>query len=282
MTILNDDLANTIERDGYAVIRGLLSPEEVARMRAGVEKHFSKRGVLHNLGRTQPNAAVEVDGLGWIYSLPAIVDVFRRALRTDDVMFTGHCDIHDSMLSGWHKDSGEHRGGYFRGDYFNADDCKVYKMAIYLDDHDGTGTGLTIKKASHRTKDLSAGEEVALDTRKGDAIIFDVRLTHVGQRPDFVERVMMAINRRFIGKNTDKPDLCFFTRMRGIYARVKGEGKRLSIFFTFGYPNSYTEQFSKSNMTRQLAQTHAREAYLPAATRCALKEAGVRLYAELE
>jgi hypothetical protein len=152
-----DELARQISSQGYAVVRGFFDQEEIARLREIVAAHFKTHGNRHNLGQTQPNAAIEVPDLGWLYSRPKVIDLFRRALATDDVVFTCHCDIHNSMLSGWHKDSGEARGGYFRGDYFKADDCKVYKMAVYLQDHAGTGDGLSVREASPRDTSRTLG-----------------------------------------------------------------------------------------------------------------------------
>lgn len=273
----NDDLARTLETQGYAIVRGVFNEEELARLRTTLTEHFSKAGKRHNLGLTQPNAAIEVPALSWLYTHPRVLDLFRRALDTDDIVFTGHSDVHNSMLSGWHKDSGEHRGGYFKGDYFAAADCRVYKMAIYLEDHFGTGKGLTVRKASHHNADRTFGEPVVLDTRAGDVILFDVRLTHVGQRPDPIERIMFILNRRLL-PSPDKADLQVFSVPRKFYTRLKGEKDRLSIFFTFGFPNHFTDEFSQSNMARQIEQTGNNTSELPHALQEGLRKANVRSY----
>jgi hypothetical protein len=259
----NDDLAHRMSHDGYAVVRNFFDAAEIARLREIVAAHFKRRGNRHNLGQTQPNAAIEVPDLSWLYSMPKVINLFRQALATDDVVFTCHCDIHNSMLSGWHKDSGESRGGYFHGDYFRAEDCKVYKMAVYLQDHYGTGDGLSVRAASHHDPNRTVGKEVAIDTRSGDVILFDVRLTHAGQRPSTIERALMRMN-GILGGTPDKNDVWPVYAARKLYCRLRGASDRLSIFFTFGYPNEFTEQFSRANMLRQIEQNGGKAGVLPA------------------
>jgi hypothetical protein len=277
-SLANDDLAQRIETDGYAIVRDVFDKDEVAKLRKVLSEHFSRRGNRHNLGWTQPNAAIEVPGISWLYSLPKVVNLFRRALRIDDVVFTLHCDIHHSPLSGWHKDEG--RGAYFTGDYFNAEDCKVYKMAVYLQDHFKTGDGLTIRRGSHRTSSYEAGEEISLDTRAGDVILFDVRITHVGQRADPIERQLMRVNRKLTGGNKNRNDIWLLTQLRRLYCLARGKRDRLSVFFTFGYPNHFTDTFSRTNMKRQHDQNRNAARAVPVPLKEAFDQAGVRIYSE--
>ena len=110
--------------DGAILIRGLFSAADIASARKAVAGRLAQGGERIQLGRTQPNAALLVPEIGCLVGHPAIAALFAQLLG-DDLRFTGHCDIHMNMLSGWHKDSGESVGGYFSGDYFAADDCRV-------------------------------------------------------------------------------------------------------------------------------------------------------------
>src|SRR5262245_24040902 len=112
------ELSRSLEEAGFAVVRGVLTSEEVDRLRSVVRRRLAIGGSRLGLGKTQPNAAVACPELVDVFAHERIVTLVKSLLGNDHVVFTGHCDAHMNMLSGWHKDSGEAFGGYFRGDCF--------------------------------------------------------------------------------------------------------------------------------------------------------------------
>jgi len=270
-------LQNAMTRDGAFVVRNLLSVSEIARLREQVRQRLVRSGRRLSLGRTLPGAA-SASELSWALSHPRIVAVFKALSGSTSTLFTGHCDIHMNMLSGWHKDSGETYGGYFTGDYFAADDCCVYKAAIYLQDA-GERDGLTIRCGSHRTPDLNAGTDAKLLTRRGDVVFFDVRINHCGQLPDLVETGIKAAAKVATRGSRIAQEPPWASRVRDLYWRVTGRDDRLSVFFTYGASNRYTEEFAEANVRRQLQQAGADEALLPAGLLESLREQDVRLCA---
>lgn len=269
-----------LEQDGFIIVKGLLRPEEIARLRAVVSGHLGRGGDRFSLGKTQPNAAAIVPGLEFVFAHPHVIETFKRVLGDDQVVFTGHCDIHMNMLSGWHKDSGEAFGGYFKGDYFGADDCRVYKIALYLQDHPEEGDGLTIRRASHRTPDVRYGEEIKLRSRAGDAVIFDVRLNHTGQLPNAIENGFKAISRLFTKGDRTKQDPAFVTTLKALYWKAIGHKDRMSVFFTYGCPNDFTYDFAYNNLSRQEKQSSVKAAYLSPQLASRLMQYGVIPYAK--
>jgi hypothetical protein len=183
-------------------------------------------------------------------------------------MFTNHCDIHSGILSGWHKDDGmtAMEGGYFGSPAYHEDDCQVYKVAIYLQDHVVNTAGLSVRKGSHRFADLNEGPETYLKTRAGDVVVFDVRLTHSGQQDCIPIPIVMNqiktgqgfVNNIF-GRQFSYSKLN--NSLKFVYDRVAGT--KLSLFFTFGLPNDFTIKFSTNNMKRQVQQTHDYDIFLP-------------------
>lgn len=268
-------IRDALETDGAVVVKGVFSPAEMAQARQVVLGHLTGKGSRLMLGKTQPNAAVAVQGLDFILSHPKIVDIYKKIYGPDNVVFTCHCDIHMNMISGWHKDSGEHVGGYFRGDYFKADDCKVYKVALYLQDVDGND-GLTVRLGSHRSASLTAGDEAKLATKSGDVVIFDVRLNHIGRVPDPVERMLKNASRVLNGGNRNKEDPFFITALARVYGKLAGRKERLSVFFTYGPKNNYTYDFSFTNMVRQKKQTTVQQADLTPELERTLEAQGVK------
>lgn len=259
-----------LETEGAFLLRNALSAEEIALAREQVRRKLVAEGRRLSLGKTQPNAAILAPEIDWVLSQPNIVNTFK-AILDREAIFTGHCDIHMNMLSGWHKDSGEHIGGYFKGDYFGADDCRVYKAAVYLQDA-GPRDGLTVRLGSHRSNSHE-GVEVRIPSRCGDVVFFDVRLSHTGQLPDTVETGIKVFAKLF--KQGDGQDPAWVTRTKELYWKVIGRRDRLSIFFTFGAANRFTQEFAFANMLRQNNQSGAAVVQVPKTLSDDLRKQGV-------
>jgi hypothetical protein len=160
-----DSLADRVDRDGYAIVEGLFTPAEIASLRETCDRFFATRPHMRsNLGRNLPNAVQYVPDIHWLYSHPRVIAAFREALGSDDVVFTRHCDIAQNRLSAWHKDTG-HNPPYFSGDFIHDDSCRVYKMAVYLEDHVDNDHGLWVRRGSHHIPNLESGEPLHLPTR---------------------------------------------------------------------------------------------------------------------
>lgn len=270
MLMNNLNISQMINSDGFVLIRDVFSGEEIKRLRKTVKTYFRNKGLLANSGITQSNAAVEVPDVNWVFYHPKILAVMRQLLGQESIMFTSHCDVHCRTLSAWHKDDGMGvmEGGYFGFPSYDQEDCKVYKVALYLQDHDNNTGGLTVRKGSHKFSEIHQGEEVYLKTKAGDIVVFDVRLSHTGQqdiipfpslqKPNLI--LQKAINKVFkIPPNQSQKYL------KDIYDKLFGE--RLSIFFTYGLPNDYTKAFAINNMKRQLWQNKNTNIFLSPETR---------------
>jgi len=246
-----------LERDGYVLLEGLFAEAEIDRLKAVVSTFFARRGVLYHLGKTQPNAAIEVPDLAFLFADPKVVTAFQDVLGERGILFTGHCDIHQDIFSNWHKDTGG--DGYFSEDCY-VPDCRVYKMAVYLQDHDD-GRGLTVRPGSHRGKALGEGEGVSLKTKAGDAVIFDVRLSHRGRLPEGLDKglhlVSQAIKRGLgplVPALREPGDVGAVYQLKRAWEALVGRPSKMSVFFTFGAPNRFSRQFAEANMARQLRQ----------------------------
>jgi ectoine hydroxylase-related dioxygenase (phytanoyl-CoA dioxygenase family) len=220
---------------------------------------------------------VALPELAGVFAHNRILALVKLILGDDNVVFTGHCDAHMNMLSGWHKDSGEAFGGYFRGDYFLVDDCRVYKIALYLQDSDHR-SALRVRSGSHQSASILDGRELQIDTRVGDLVIFDVRLSHTGQRPDPVEKMIKALNALLTRNDRTREDARLTSALKAMYWRIVGRQDRLSLFFTYGYPNSYTYDFSFFNISRQNKQSRVRDLRPPPELCARLRGMGVASY----
>jgi hypothetical protein len=263
--IYSDPYDYDLSKDGFLILKNLLTTEEVNNLRMILENHFCDSGVNALRGWTQPNAAVLIPELGWIFSQPKIIGTLKKLLHNGKLMFTSHCDIHSGIVTGWHKDDGttsdKSNLGYFDCLTYDVEDCQVYKVAIYLQDHTNNLSGLKVRRGSHKIDSTEAGEEIYLNTRVGDVIIFDVRLTHSGQSdilPIPWMRKPLSLIRKLFGSSLDQP-------IKAAYELFFGT--KMSIFFTFGDSNNYTVAFAKKNMKRQLKQNQSSQVFLPSNTK---------------
>ena len=61
----------------------------------------------------------------------------------------------------------------------DGDTYGIVNVAVYLEDHEHNDWGLVVQPGSHRSAS-ARGSPTSLRTRKGDAVIFDLRITHRG------------------------------------------------------------------------------------------------------
>ena len=73
-----EELRSFLNIYGAVVVRGVLTPEEVVLTRRIVSGHLSKSGTRLMLGKTQPNAAIEVPALEVLFSNPKIVERCKK------------------------------------------------------------------------------------------------------------------------------------------------------------------------------------------------------------
>lgn len=277
--IQNDKLAQEIETNGFAIAKNILSKNEILQLREIVKEHFKTKGVPCANGLTQPNAAIEVPELEWLFYHPKIIAIMRQLLG-EEIIFTSHCDVHSRTMSGWHKDDGMQvmPGGYFSQPMYENPNCRVYKVALYLQNHANNLGGLTIRKKSHKFASINDGEETYLKTKAGDIIIFDVRLTHTGQRdfvplPQFkkVSDLLQKVIKKVGNMDRDRSNLY----LKDIYDKLSGD--RLSIFFTYGASNQHTIDFAVNNMKRQIMQNQSSKIFLSHALRNKFAENNILL-----
>jgi hypothetical protein len=241
-----------LKQNGYVVVPGVLTPAEVSRLRGEVGDILDNRGISKAGGSVLPNAAVESPQLAWAFAHEQVVDAVRRATGLRDLVFTLEADLHRNYQAGaWHKDTGEHLmpGGYFGLDWLGRDDCQVYKVAIYLQDH-SRGGALTVRPGTVKTRAVDEGAIEELQTAPGDIVVFDVRLSHRGVVATLGSKVLLGL----AGLSGKRGAAVRWAKLRRRMNRLVGRADRIAVYFAFGLPNENTAAFARRNLGRQLQQ----------------------------
>lgn len=250
---------------GYTIVRNALTCNEVESLRISVLRFFNDGDYRFICGgKTRPDAFTdpELKDILWLLKKETIVDAIKQ-IAGSQITFCHHSDVHLNLNSGWHKDC----ENYHTLDCWSAtnegETYGVYKVAIYLQEHSGaSGYGLKVKKGSHLSPSLSEGVIEVIDTKLGDVIIFDCRLTHMGQE-DFlfkqhpVFRKLMKAGLRLSQSERGRYEI------RSIYRKLLGIPDRASIFFTFGKCNEFTNEHIKGNRLRQNKQLESMQSPIP-------------------
>jgi hypothetical protein len=144
-------------------------------------------------------------------------------------------------------------------EWFITNDTQVYKVAIYMQDHDIFQDGLTVIPKSHHDVDITPKKsKLHLETRIGDVIIFDPRLSHTGQLHCFPKPISdkgrMLIDNENIENNIigTTPGCPNEKMIIDKYRNVMGF--RNSIFFTVASHSDLSHTFIINNMKRQLSE----------------------------
>jgi len=240
-----------LERDGFLVAPRVLTRHEITTLRAQVDAEIDRLGVAFGLGTVVPAAATS-SALAPTFAHAAVVDAVRDALGEERIVFTMESGLHRNVTGPWHDDLGTHtvEGGYYGTPAVHARaDCRVVKVAIYLQDQDGERS-LCVRAGTHRRPDLDDGPVIRLDTRAGDVVVFDARLAHRGQAPGRLDSAIVSAAR--VAPRSARGDVvASVRRLRNRWCR---RADRLAVFSAFGPDNEMTERYARRNLDRELAQ----------------------------
>ena len=198
-------LREQFKKDGYAIVPGVFSAQEIASLRRDLLSIFDTPPTLPgDRPRTPKSAALRVElpvrhpQLRWLLVHPPLLAAVREILGADFV-YLPELSAHDSGYGGWHKDTTSQEGA---GHRFQWDaDFAMLETAIYLqDNHRLYAGGLDVIPGSHRRPDRYVNRpptfasriknrvevEVGrkrLPTRTGDLLLFDFRIDHRATQP---------------------------------------------------------------------------------------------------
>ena len=149
-----------MRRDGYAVLSSVLSPVDVQQWRAAAipavcgptseaAPGFELVGIAE---RPQFEAKVQR-----VLSSPQLQRALAGLVGGSGWQFCGHSDIGCNRIVFWHKDKLNGQYAKFQKlSPWNVSGHKIFKILIYLQDHQQDGNALKILRASHLEDSIPA------------------------------------------------------------------------------------------------------------------------------
>ena len=171
-------------QDGYKIVPGVFSSEEIGTMRSLATSYFQDGNGFRNAGgRAKPDwiqedSLAELKELVWSKGLETHI----QSLISEPVEFIGHNDLHVNRSVGWHKDRLNNDARKFEinspWEVVEGETMKIYKVNIYLQDHSNNNDGLIVRHGNHLHEDMNTGLVKVLRPKVGDIVIFDQRINH--------------------------------------------------------------------------------------------------------
>jgi hypothetical protein len=246
---LTPEEVRSFRDDGFLHLRGFLPPELVSRLRSICLEHFGvTSGVPRSFFRRELDVGKRIPAAQWLITHPPALAVARELLG-ENVLYTYEGAAHlGTGCRYWHKDA---RDTWNAEGSDWADDYRVVFFGYYLSDHVGSSGGLSLRRGSHRIKDLCGGELVTLETGPGDLVIFDCRLTHAGNtlrlKPAFLwiprELVMPVPRQPGPGGLPRLQMLAQAVLLRCPWLFRQAPRDRMAIFLAYGSDDAHTRGF---------------------------------------
>lgn len=188
---------------GYVLVPGVLTAEQVARLRTDVEARFDTAAEDRPPGDSDEfvfDLFNRYPEFAWVLFLPPVLTALREVMGDPPVLLRESVAQRE-QYGHWHKDttSAERAGERFP----HEEDLRFAELALYLQDNDAESAGgLEVEPRSHRDVDHFArrgvidralgkfrggprppGHVVRVPSRAGDLVIFDFKLSHRASRP---------------------------------------------------------------------------------------------------
>lgn len=238
-----------LRANGYAVIRGVLPPEQVESLRLVVRRYLKSGGLYQYGGKFQLHAMYAVEEVAKFLTSSPILNHLKEITQPLDVVLTGECDLMINTTSSWHNDV-PHHPACLDGSIFSDESFRVYKIAFYLQDQDEDSRAtLKVRPRSHLKALVQSMPEKSLAVRAGDAIIFDVRIEHAGQMPTLVDRSLRRLCEQ-IGPRLRLNAQKAFTMTRSLIRRISRTPDRVAVFMTFGPSETWTYSYVEEGRNR--------------------------------
>jgi len=241
-------------KDGFTLIRGAYTPEEIAQFRKDslAQRGKHKGDLLSNPYMNR----IMLDG--------KMADIARQILDREDLVYYGDTAIAIRPGSpGWHKDNADRRDA-------NAPDWKSdytqLRFGVYLQDHYKHSGGLNVRRGSHNIPDFTTGEVVHLRSRIGDIGVWSMRITHSAAG---------TLLKWAPGRNRH-PDPFKLEGINPKHILPKAE-ERIAVFSAIGAEDEHADRYLEYLKTRTYAAQQMRGTYYTDEQIAGMQNLGVKV-----
>jgi hypothetical protein len=242
------ELRENFLTDGYAVLKGAFSAEEINKFRKLVyEQHAEdeRNGLAFTLSKSSSKARyakgdlLSKKRLREILLDDRILGFARRVLGSDRLIYFGDSSYQiGTGLRGFHRDSIDRTdlsGPDWKSEY------TLIRVGLYLQNHKQYSGGLQIKPGSHLRAD---GPKKFLDSETGDLAAWSLKLLHSGN----------AVKLKWLPNMPLDPAL---ENRIPSFLRMEQEQERVSLFMTFAVASSHIDRYIQEyEMKREDASSH--------------------------
>jgi hypothetical protein len=232
--------------NGFVVVRNVLTGDQVAMLRRAVKRHLKSAGWYNYGGKFQVQAMHAVPHVGKIMTSDRVLDLLQGITEPHDVMLTGECDVMMNTTSTWHKDITHHPLAAERR-VFEDETFRVYKIAVYLQDQDEHSRAtLKVRPRSHKMENGTDLPVKPAAVQAGDAVVFDIRIDHVGQFPSLSDKLIRRGFEKIAPRLHVDPQKAF-SKARALLRWSHPHGPdRMAIFVTFGPSHEWTRAYASA------------------------------------
>ncbi|WP_245673780.1 phytanoyl-CoA dioxygenase family protein [Actinoplanes rectilineatus] len=193
---MTDEQRADFERDGFLVVPGVLSPDEVAHYEAAVDRVYAEwqatGGLAADRSLHQLNAVESCPDLAPLLDHPKVFGLVWSMLGWNVHVYHSHLDVHPPLTEKkpfrfeWHQDGGRQN----REIETDPRPRLSVKVAYWLSDVSRTGRGnFQVVPGSHRTNWIAGPPRrdmewpnpegtIEVTADPGDAVFFDRRIWH--------------------------------------------------------------------------------------------------------
>jgi ectoine hydroxylase-related dioxygenase (phytanoyl-CoA dioxygenase family) len=187
-----DRAIRVLDEDGYAVIRNVLSAEEVERARAVCDDHLLPDAEAEN--EIEATTLLQKPALNFMFK-ERVVEALTRWLGGTLVYYPNYV-ARLNRFTDWHVDNGFSPSYLAEASHLYDPHFRHLQCVVYLQDNaPESGGGLDVRPGSHRWATggqfphdgelmRTYPDVVSIDSKAGDLIVFDGRLMHRGTPTD--------------------------------------------------------------------------------------------------
>lgn len=282
------DLNKLFDRNGYVLVPGVLTPDEVLGLRRLLEEVFARSASGPDYVPRRMLFPSDVLRIREIYSISlrsAVVRALKDLLGPSYTMFPDF-HVQRNMFGygerkGWHTDAGSEG----RADYLFLPTYRFVKCGVYLQDntkHWGGGIDVicgghkfplstankmidfSVKRLSNRVGEFFGGETINI--KAGDLVVFDSRLPHTSTWPRQLGKAHI-VNHQIHNLPQERNKLVFYwnacrdEHMQNFlsHSERRAENEEIKVgaaelFFSdylrLTYPQSYPSEFVQEAMSQ--------------------------------